>query len=95
MKSIIFYIVLFLTITVGDIMAQDANQAYSDTMNFIFQKVDKSKITTGLLTDYGVQVVDPEAFNGIPADSNYVSMDTWKMLYCSICSLKINNNYGK
>jgi len=45
MKCIIFYIGLFLTVTVGDIMAQDANQAYTDAMNAIFQKVDKSKIT--------------------------------------------------
>ena len=61
-------------------------------MNTIFQQIDKSKITTGLLVDYGLQVVDPEAFNGVPTDSNYVDMSTWKMLYAGIYSSKINNN---
>ena len=92
MKTRITLISLFLAIIIGNMTAQDANQAYTDAMNAIFQKVDKSKITTGLLVDYGVQVVDPEAFNGVPADSNYVNMDTWKMLYGGIYSSKINNN---
>jgi hypothetical protein len=38
------------------------------------------KIATALLSDYGLQLIEPEYFNGIPADSNYVNMDTWKML---------------
>jgi len=92
MKTKITLISLFLTIVVGNTMAQDANQAYTDTMNAIFQQIDKSKITTGLLVDYGLQIVAPEYFNGIPADSNYVDMDTWKMLYGGIYTSKINNN---
>jgi len=70
-------------------MAQDANQEYTDAMNAIFQQIDKSQIRTGLLVDYGLQIVDPEAFNGIPSDSNYVDMDTWKMLYDGIYTSKI------
>ncbi|MDR2886829.1 MAG: hypothetical protein LBV26_02330 [Bacteroidales bacterium] len=36
-------------------------------MSHIFQPVDKSRITTGLLADYGLQMADPEYFNGVPA----------------------------
>jgi len=92
MKTKVILISLFLALIAGNMMAQDANQAYTDAMNAIFQKVDKSKIATGLLVDYGAQIVDPEAFNGVTADSNYVNMDTWKMLYGGIYSSKINNN---
>ncbi|MCL1937868.1 MAG: hypothetical protein FWF52_05685 [Candidatus Azobacteroides sp.] len=92
MKTKLTLISLFLAIAVGNVMAQDADQVYTDVMNAIFQKINKSKITTGLLIDYGVQAVDPEAFNGIPADSNYVSMDTWKMLYGGLYTSKINTN---
>jgi len=53
MKTKTIFITLFLAMIVGNTMAQDFNQQYTDTMNFIFQKVDKSKITTGLLADYG------------------------------------------
>ena len=42
--------------------------------------------------DYGVQAIDLVSFNGIPADSNYVDMDTWKMLYGGLYSSKINGN---
>ncbi|MCL1933536.1 MAG: hypothetical protein FWF53_06985 [Candidatus Azobacteroides sp.] len=69
MKTKVFLIFLFSVISVGNMMAQDADQVYTDAMNTIFQKVDKSKITTGLLADYGVQAVDLESFNGVPADS--------------------------
>ena len=92
MRTKIILISLFLAIIAGNTMAQDADQAYSDAMNTIFQRINKSKITTGLLVDYGVQIVDPEVFNGTPADSNYVDMDTWKMLYGGIYSSKINTN---
>jgi hypothetical protein len=37
-------------------------------MNYIFQYVDKSRITTGLLSDYGLYMVEPDVFNGVPAD---------------------------
>jgi hypothetical protein len=57
-------------------------------MNHIFQYVNKSRISTGLLYEYGLQIVDPAYFNGIPADSNYVDMDAWVMLYAGMYSSK-------
>ena len=69
MKTKITLLSLFLTIVVGNTMAQDANQAYTEAMNAIFQQIDKSKITTGLLADYGLQIVDIEDFNGIPSEA--------------------------
>jgi hypothetical protein len=36
----------------GFLRAQDPGQAYLDRMNYIFQYVDKSRIATGLLSDY-------------------------------------------
>ena len=92
MKTKVTLIFLFLAMIAGNTMAQDSNQDYTNAMNNIFQQVDKSKVTTGLLADYGLQIVNIEAFNGVPADSNYVSMDTWKKLYGGVYSLKINNN---
>ena len=66
MKTKVIFISLFLAIIAGNAMAQDANLEYTNAMNNIFAKVDKSKITTGLLADYGVQIVDVEInFNTI------------------------------
>jgi hypothetical protein len=53
-------------------------------MDSVFQLADKSRIATGLLSDCGLQMVEPAYFNGVPADSNFVDMDTWKMLYTSM-----------
>jgi len=92
MKTKTTLIFLLLAMIAGNTMAQDFNLEYTNAMNNIFAKVDKSKIATGLLADYGVPIVAIEAFNGVPADSNYVSMDTWKKLYAGVFSSIINTN---
>jgi hypothetical protein len=91
MKTKIFLSAIGLIIA-GNLSAQDPGQEYTDRMNYIFQQTNKSRIATGLLSDYGLQMVEPAYFNGVPADSNYVDMDTWKMLYSGIYTSKINNN---
>lgn len=72
--------------------SQLKSQNYTDTINYVFEHVDKDRINTGLLSDYGIQIVDITAFDGIPADSNYVNMDTWKQLYAGLYTSKINSN---
>jgi hypothetical protein len=67
----------------GSLGAQDPAQAYRERMNYIFQYVDKSKIATGLLSDYGQQMVEPAYFDGVPADSNYTN----KLLFISKISI--------
>ena len=80
-----------ITMTVH-LTAQNPGQDFTNRMNHIFQYVDKNRVTTGLLSDYGLQMVDPAYFDGVPADSNYVDMDTWVMLFAGMYSSKINNN---
>ncbi|GHT68698.1 hypothetical protein AGMMS50239_34320 [Bacteroidia bacterium] len=73
MKSKILLLVVLL-ITMTGLFAQNPGQEYTDRMNYIFQQMDKSRITTGLLSDYGLYMVEPDVFNGVPADSNYVDI---------------------
>ena len=40
--------------------AQNPGQKYTNKMDSIFQYVNKSKITTGLLSDYGLYMVEPD-----------------------------------
>ncbi len=88
-KHLLFAALVMMT---GYLSAQNPGQEFTDRMNYIFQPTDKSRVTTGLLSDYGLQMVEPGYFNGVPADSNYVNMDTWKMLYSGIYTSKINSN---
>ena len=86
---------LFLSTSImitSNLIAQNPGQAYTNRMDSIFQYVDKNRITTGLLSDYGLQMVEPVYYDGVPADSNYVDMDTWRMLYSGMFTSKINNN---
>lgn len=87
-KYKIEFLVFCLFLLFGSVTAQ----TYNETINTIFEHVDKSKIATGLLSDYGIQMVDIESFNGIPTDSNYVDIETWKKLYNGLYSSKINSN---
>ena len=64
--------------------AQSYDTAYTNRINHIFQYMDKTKVTSGLLSDYGIWIVDPAAFNGTPADSNYVKIVAGKLLYLPV-----------
>lgn len=52
-------------------------EAQSDSLklklDYIFQNLDKSKISTGFLEDYGAQLVPLKNFNGILSDSNVIN----------------------
>jgi len=72
--------------------AQTPDQDITNRMNYVFEKIDKNKISTGVLSNYGVQPVEFESFNGIPADSNYVDLTNFMLLYSGVYSAKINSN---
>ena len=63
-----------------------------DRMNYVFTHVNRSNISTGLLSNYGVQPIPFEYYNGIPADSNFVDINSYTLLYAGIYSSKLNNN---
>ena len=91
MNRKILSLVLGLLIT-SQQMAQNPMQEFTDQMNHIFQHVDRNRVSTGLLSDFGLQIVEPKYFDGMPADSNFVSMDTWRMLYAGMYSSQFNSN---
>jgi hypothetical protein len=85
-------IIFLLSVLMVMLPIHVAGQTYTNSIDYIFQNVDKSRIVTGLLSDYGVQPVELESFNGIPADSNYVDISTFQLLYNGLYSSKINAN---
>jgi len=62
-------------------------------VNFIFANVDHSKVTTGLLSDYGLQFAPPEYYNGSLLDSNYLDISIFKMLYAGMDNSIFNDNF--
>lgn len=80
----------FLRIVLLLVATHAVAQDYTQRINYIFQYVDKNKVPTGLLSDYGLYMIEPDEFNGIPSEKNYVDLDTWKMLYSGMYSSRIN-----
>jgi hypothetical protein len=59
------------------------------SLNTVFQHIDKSKIPTGYLEEYGPGFVPFGIFNGQLTDSNRVNIDLWELLYGSFIASKI------
>jgi len=60
---------------------------WANEINPIFQNLDKSKITSGMLLDYAMEFTDVTAYNGTLTDSTYVNAnvvgDIYKTLFMS------------
>ena len=72
-KKLIFMKTKILLFAAGwmitfNLLSQNPGQDYTNRMNYIFQYVDKNRITTGLLSDYGLQFIEPDVFNGVLAE---------------------------
>lgn len=63
-----------------------------DELHNVFAPLDKNRIPTGILSDYGVQLVSFTPFNGILSDSSYTNFDVWQMLYTGLYSSVIRSD---
>lgn len=60
-------------------------------MNYIFNNISNTQITTGLLRDYGIDFLNPDDYKGkVLNDSKYVTFTDWRSLYATIYSQQIN-----
>lgn len=90
----IFTLIVSIIILIGETQSQsyDTTQYYGK-MNYVFQHVNKSQITTGLLRDYGIEFLNLDNYTGAALhDSNFVAVDEWRMLYTGLYSSQINSS---
>lgn len=87
-------IILLFSLNLDALHAQekDLDVEVKEKMDHVFEYIDKSKIETGLLSDYGCWLIDPYTYNGTLTADNYVSMESWKMAYLGIYTSRINGN---
>jgi hypothetical protein len=79
-------ILLFLMPIV--LMAQiNVDNQWKNSINPIFQNLDKTKIQSGLLLDYAMEFTDVIAYNGVLTDTTYLNAnvlgDIYKTLFMS------------
>lgn len=72
-------------------LAQDTTSYYGKSQ-YIFQLVDRSQISSGLLSEYGVEFLNLANYNGtLLTDSNFVGLQEWRLLYASLYSSQIKS----
>ena len=77
MKHVLPCLILFCLIF--DAHSQSTN--YYDRMNHIFGAIDKTKVTTGFLKEFGVRLNQIESYNGTMDTTNWVDITQWQSLY--------------
>lgn len=87
-KYIMFFLSIVLSIAA---FAQTPADEIAARMNYVFAKVNKNNVPTGLLSNYGIQPIPLEYYNGVPADSNFVDLSSYKLLYTGVYSSKFND----
>ncbi len=70
-----FYIVILLSLS---LFTNAQNNDYYNRMQHVFGNIDKTKVTTGFLKDYGIRFVDIEKSSGTINALNAVNESEWQ-----------------
>lgn len=84
MKKITYLLFLLPLLTIGQI---NINDQWKNSINPIFQNLDKTKIPSGMLLDYAMEFTDVTAYNGMLTDTTFIDInvmgDIYKTLFTS------------
>ncbi|SHE75458.1 hypothetical protein SAMN05444278_10544 [Psychroflexus salarius] len=69
--------------------AQQANTDFANQMNTIFQHLDKNRVPHGILTDFGLEYVDLNGYNGTLNNNNHTSRTTVHESFYTLISSRI------
>ncbi len=87
---------LLLLLSICIINLSNAQTAPYDTttyygkMGFLFNNLNRTQITTGLLRDYGIDFMNLDNYNGkVLNDTNWVTLPDWRSIYATLYSEQI------
>lgn len=97
-KYKLYTLILAVIFSITNTYAQTLDDNYSEVrsyLNSMFQQLNKNRVPTGLLLDYGIDLVDLEDYDGtILADSTYVNVDIYRDILKTIISTDVKTNYN-
>lgn len=73
---------------------EPAITGFADAVNNVFQSIDKSRVPSGILEEYGLQFIDHQPFtgtNGFTA-ANQLDINRWRALLGDLDGARINDN---
>jgi len=84
MKNLPFLLLLLPSLLFAQI---HVDNNWKNSINPIFENLDKTKISSGMLLDYAMEFTNVVAYNGVVTDSTYVNAnvvgDIYKTLFMS------------
>jgi|HubBroStandDraft_3_1064219.scaffolds.fasta_scaffold43553_2 hypothetical protein len=85
MKKKCFQLFYLGVICLNTSFAQYDTTTFYGKMNFIFDNLNRTIISTGLLREYGIDYLNLENYNGqFLHDSNWVNLDDWRAICYSV-----------
>ncbi len=87
-----FYVLLWALLVTGNLWAQkETNKAFTQQMQQTFEKVEKDRISSGLLLDYGMEFINLTAFDGKVDNPLYTDKVVFTQMYNTLVTSIINN----
>jgi hypothetical protein len=65
------------------------NNAYYNRMQHVFGNIDKTKVTTGYLKEFGIRFNTIEDYDGVLDTLNFVDKTQWKSIYSSLYTMRV------
>lgn len=72
--------------------AQNINTTLAQDINHVFNPLEKNRIPHSILLDYGFDLIDVKAFNGVLSSTNYVSTKRYNQIYTTLVSAVTAHN---
>ena len=80
-KIIVLLICTFSILSATQSKAQVDTSTTQKLLQYIFQNIDKTQISSVFLEEYGCPMLPMATFNGTLTDSNRIDMNLWRTLY--------------
>jgi len=88
MKRIV--ISLFICISSLTVSAQFNN--VFEGLAHVYEKIDKTPITTGLLIDQGQAFLDPSVYTGVSLNDPLMDYTKWREIYAEVYFSRVNGS---
>ncbi|WP_418602423.1 hypothetical protein [Hwangdonia sp.] len=85
MKKLLVFTLLCIAFFCGNAQNND----YYNRMQHVFGNIDKTKVTTGYLKEFGIRFNEVENYNGVLSTNNLVDKTQWQSLYSSLYTMRV------
>jgi hypothetical protein len=86
MKNLIKLLFLMPLLTMAQI---NVDNQWKNSINPIFENLDKTKVQSGMLLDYAIEFSDVTAYNGVLTDTTYINANVLGDIYKTLFMAKV------